>query len=407
MTNKFIGSKLKKQFSLLSFKNVKKFDIFFINKLKLSDDNFYNYKLWEELLAKKMDSKFFLFALLISCAIHFFLFKNISTLIDSSKYNISNHFLDIYFFEKIINLPDSQVESISQAIKSNDLNSSNQKIVKNILSKTLLEIDDSDLALGNPSLCENCVYETSEEHKNKDDNFGDEVNKIQMKFKVFHDVGPNKKQNINPLGQSSFKENLNSSKNHIGYVNIIFNRTDDLYLIEFDTEINGISSIYLNNLYQKSEGVINHKGLVPNKYIYIYGERIKNYVDFDWANKELKIKTKSNNLKYPLPDNAQDQLSVLFNFMFLNPLQNMNIYVTNGKKIKKYDYLYIEDGKYRLSQNNFDYIQISKISDNNDKLDLFLAKNYGFLPLKIIHTNKDLSYISQELISFQINGLEK
>lgn len=45
MTNKFIGSKLKKQFSLLSFKNVKKFDIFFINKLKLSDDNFYNYKL--------------------------------------------------------------------------------------------------------------------------------------------------------------------------------------------------------------------------------------------------------------------------------------------------------------------------------------------------------------------------
>ena len=371
------------------------------------------------MLAKRIDSKFFLFALLVSCAIHFFLFKNISTLIDSSKYNFSNHFLDIYFFEKIINLPDSQVESISQAIKSNNLNSSNQKIVKNILSKTPLEIDDSDLALGspslddsdlaldNPSLCENCVNETLEEQRNKDDSFGDEVNKIQMKFKVVHDVGPNKKQNINPLGQNSYKENLNSSKNHIGYVNILFNRTDDLYIIEFDTEINGISSIYLNNLYQKSEGVINHKGLAPNKYLYIYGEKIKNYVDFDWVNKELKIKTKSKNLKYPLPDNAQDQLSVLFNFMFLDPLKNMNIYVTNGKKFKKYDYLYIEDGKYTLDQNNFDYIQISKISDNNDKLDLFLAKDYGFLPLKIIHTNNDLSYISQELISFQINGIEK
>jgi hypothetical protein len=373
------------------------------------------------LLAKSIGNKFFLFSLLISIIIHFFLFSNISTLIHSSKIDVSKHFLDIYFFEKIINLP-SQVDSISKGIKSDDLQSSNQEIVENKYSNTALEIDDSDFVMANPNLCENCVDETAEEQENKKNNFGDEtaeeqenkknnfgdeINKIQMKFKVFHDVGPNKKQNINPFGQNSLKEDLNLSKNHIGYINIIFNRTDDRYVIEFDTEINGISSLYLNNLYQKSEGVIDHEGLVPNKYIYIYGERIKNYVDFDWVNKELRIKTKSKNKKYQLQDNAQDQLSVLFNFMFLDPLKKMNIYVTNGKKIKKYDYLYIEDGKYTLGQTNFDYIQISKSTDNDDKLDLFLAKDYGFLPLKILHTNKDLSYISQELISFQINGVEK
>lgn len=359
------------------------------------------------MLAKRIGNIFFLCALLISIIIHFFLFSNISTLIDSSKIDVSKQILDIYFFEKIINLPNSQFESISQGIKSDVLQSSNKKIVENKLSNTGFEIENSDFDLTNPVLCENCVDETFEEQENKKSNFGDEINKIQMKFKVFHDVGPNKNQNINPLGQNSLKEDLNLSKNHIGYINIIFNRSDDRYVIEFDTEINGISSLYLNNLYQKSEGVIDHEGLVPYKYLYIYGERIKNYVDFDWVNKELKIKTKSKNIKYQLQDNAQDQLSVLFNFMFLDPLKKMNIYVTNGKKIKRYDYLYIEDGKYTLGQTNFDYIQISKITDNGDKLDLFLAKDYGFLPLKILHTNKDLSYISQELISFQINGIEK
>lgn len=362
---------------------------------------------WALLLTKRSNNKFFLFTLFLSIIIHFSLFKNTLTFIDESKPDLPNNYIDIYFFENVINPSKNKFNSIPQEIKGSDSQLDKHGLKENKALNVIKEIDNSDFDFSITNSCDKCFPESKNNDVNEQKNFGEEVNNIQMRFKVFHDVGPNKKQNINPLGQTSFKDNLNSSKNHIGHVNIIFNKINDHYKIEFVTEINPIASIYLNNLYQKSEGIIDKKGLVPSKYTYAYGEKINNNVYFDWEKKELKIETKSKNLKYHLEDNAQDQLSVLFNFMFLDPLKKMNIYVTNGKKLKIYDYSYIEDGKYALDETYFDFIQISKNSDNGDKLDLFLAKDYGFLPLKILNTNKDLSYISQELVSFQINGIKK
>ena len=110
---------------------------------------------------------------------------------------------------------------------------------------------------------------------------------------------------------------------------------------------------------------------------------------------QLKIKD--------LPPQTQDQLSVLFNFMFLDPLKTMNIPVTNGKNLKLYNYLYIDEGLIELNKNSFDFVHIEKISESKEKLEFWLAKNYGFLPIKIILTEDDSSLLIQELIEFKID----
>ena len=82
----------------------------------------------------------------------------------------------------------------------------------------------------------------------------------------------------------------------------------------------------------------------------------------------------------------------------------MNIPVTNVKNLKLYNYLYIDEGLIELNKNSFDFVHIEKISEKKERLNLWLAKEYGFLPIKIIMTEEDSSLIIQELIEFQINS---
>ena len=80
----------------------------------------------------------------------------------------------------------------------------------------------------------------------------------------------------------------------------------------------------------------------------------------------------------------------------------MNIPVTNGKNLKIYHYLFSDEGVMEVIR-PFYFVHIEKISDKKERLNLWLAKEYGFLPIKIIMTEEDSSLIIQELIEFQIN----
>jgi len=57
-----------------------------------------------------------------------------------------------------------------------------------------------------------------------------------------------------------------------------------------------------------------------------------------------------------------------------------------------------------INKTRFNFVHIEKISDKKERLNLWLAKEYGFLPIKIIMTEEDSSLIIQELIEFQINS---
>lgn len=256
----------------------------------------------------------------------------------------------------------------------------------------------------NQGLCDQCLEIKTDQDGISYSAYGDSIRSIHLRFMVFHDLGPNKQQHIEPFGQKQENTTQTRTKNQIGYVDIFYTREDDRYSLEFMSDNIGLANLYLNQLYQKSSGLITKSGLQPITYQYKYGESIHREVTFDWQqnkaviNNHKRIKTKD------LPPQTQDQLSVLFNFMFLDPLKVMNIPVTNGKNLKIYHYLFSDEGVMEVNKTRFNFVHIEKISEKTEKLNLWLAKEYGFLPIKIIMTEEDSSLIIQELIEFQINS---
>ena len=255
----------------------------------------------------------------------------------------------------------------------------------------------------NSELCKDCLQLKKDTDVIDHSTYGSSIQSIHLRFMVFHDLGPNKQQRIEPFGQKPEDSIQARTKNHIGYVDIFYTREGDRYTLEFFSENIGLTNLYLNQLYQKSSGLISESGLKPLLYEYKYGERTYRQVSFDWQQKKAEINNKQQLKIKDLPPQTQDQLSVLFNFMFLDPLKTMNIPVTNGKNLKLYNYLYIDEGLIELNKNSFDFVHIEKISESKEKLEFWLAKNYGFLPIKIILTEDDSSLLIQELIEFKID----
>ena len=256
----------------------------------------------------------------------------------------------------------------------------------------------------NQGLCDQCLEIKTDQDGISYSAYGDSIRSIHLRFMVFHDLGPNKQQHIEPFGQNQQNTIQARTKNHIGYVDVFYTREDDRYSLEFMSDNIGLANLYLNQLYQKSSGLITKSGLQPITYQYKYGEVIHREVTFDWQQNTVEINNHKRIKTKDLPPQTQDQLSVLFNFMFLDPLKVMNIPVTNGKNLKIYHYLFSDEGVIEINKTRFNFVHIEKISDKSEKLNLWLAKEYGFLPIKIIMTEEDSSLIIQELIEFQINS---
>src|SRR5210317_519750 len=256
----------------------------------------------------------------------------------------------------------------------------------------------------NQGLCDQCLEIKTDQDGISNSAYGDSIRSIHLRFMVFHDLGPNKQQHIEPFGQNQQNALQARTKNHIGYVDIFYTREDDRYSLEFFSDNIGLANLYLNQLYQKSSGLITKSGLQPITYQYKYGESIHREVTIDWQQNKAVINNQKRIKTTDLPPETQDQLSVLFNFLFLDPLKVMNIPVTNGKNLKIYHYLFSDEGVMEVNKTRFNFVHIEKISDKKERLNLWLAKEYGFLPIKIIMTEEDSRLIIQELIEFQINS---
>ena len=226
-----------------------------------------------------------------------------------------------------------------------------------------------------------------------------------MQYKVFHGLAPNK-GNINNFRLFGGRNESTSVSNRseVGILNIEYSIDKDIYTITYEAKANGITSlIYSKSLVQKSEGIINEEGIQPKYYFYKYGDKLKNEAIFDWKNKKLKI-TRKNKIKFfDLVIGTQDQLSFMFQFMFLNPLKKMQIPITNAKIFKTYNYQYIEEGRMKSKIGRINYIHVAKFNyQDPERIDLWLAKDYGFLPFKVSITDEDLSTITQEIYKIQV-----
>ena len=173
---------------------------------------------------------------------------------------------------------------------------------------------------------------------------------------------------------------------------------DGSYVLKSLSEGKGLVSLFYSGLTQISEGIVTNKGLKPSKFSYQYGdeEDKAQRASFDWQATKLTLKTKKGINTVDLPAGTQDLLSFMYQFRFVPPLQQMRLSVTNGKRVRYYDYGFEGEANVQTKLGQLRSIHISRSGDEGDeRTDLWLAVDYQYLPVKIRVTEKDGDVIEQ------------
>lgn len=141
---------------------------------------------------------------------------------------------------------------------------------------------------------------------------------------------------------------------------------------------------------QRSEGLITETGLQPSLFRQKITTKNPQIATFDWVNKKATLDSGKRIEVVELPAATQDRLSFMYQFMFAPPLNEMQLSITDGKKLKTYNYEFEGEDSLSTKMGTLRTWHIAKSSRDNDaKTELWLAIDQRHLPVRIRVTEKD------------------
>lgn len=165
------------------------------------------------------------------------------------------------------------------------------------------------------------------------------------------------------------------------------------YRLQSEIQAVGIASLaFSGKRIETSIGSVTEYGLRPDSYRYEIFSKPEKFqsADFDWVNHKLTLTTAKHNETLDLPEDTQDFLSFMYQFMFVPPLDRMQHTLTNGKTLHTIDYLFVSEDALTTKFGNLNTMHIAKSSgDADEKTELWLAVDYRFIPVKILKIAKD------------------
>ncbi|MDI1363062.1 DUF3108 domain-containing protein [Methylotenera sp.] len=179
-----------------------------------------------------------------------------------------------------------------------------------------------------------------------------------------------------------------------GSARVIYQRmpNGEQYQIKSLIQAKGLISLVIPDLLQTSDGYFDELGLQPAHYLYQFGnKKDKTFsADFNWRSKKLTLHSQKGDQTFNLQDGTQDLLSFMYQFMFVPPLQNMQLNITNGKKLGVYDYTFEGEETLTTKLGDIKTVHISRMaSEGEKKTELWLALDYQHVPVKIRETSGD------------------
>lgn len=166
---------------------------------------------------------------------------------------------------------------------------------------------------------------------------------------------------------------------------------ENRYVLNSVAEATGLVSLFYTGKYEEhSEGLVTVRGLQPQSYRLKRGSGKTQVATFDWSTHTVALDSGSNHAVVPVADGTQDMLSFLYQFMFVPPLDEMLITVANGRKLKTYAYDFAGEEQVDTRMGKLRTFHIAKaVADSDDKMEIWLAADYRYLPVKIRQTEKD------------------
>ena len=191
----------------------------------------------------------------------------------------------------------------------------------------------------------------------------------------------------------------------VGKATINYNLIDgSRYQLKWLTEGRGLAALIFPDLLQTSEGTLTKTGLQPSKYVYQFGDKADKTrtANFDWPNKIATLETSKGTQTVDLDAGTQDLLSFMYQFMFVAPLQTMQINIATGKKLAIYDYSFEGEENLNIKIGELKTIHIVHSgAETDEKTELWLAIDYQYIPVKIRKIEKNGDVV--EMVATRIN----
>lgn len=188
-----------------------------------------------------------------------------------------------------------------------------------------------------------------------------------------------------------------------------FTRSGDHYRIESLSKPVGLLALFKPDTLQVvSEGDITPQGLRPQSFVYKRSrETLKNTAaDFDWPQSTLMLSDRYGQRFEPLPADAQDRLSALYQFRyvsFLRERKEVTMHITNGSKIDTRQYLIHPRQTLEVPLGTLETIYLSTAPQETAwKTEIWLSVDNGNFPCKIVLTEDNGDKLSQVLTALSI-----
>ncbi len=118
---------------------------------------------------------------------------------------------------------------------------------------------------------------------------------------------------------------------------------------------------------------------------------------FDWNAQTLTKQYQGDKATEPLPPNAQDRLSFLLALSLLpgSKTDTASYSIADGKGLSRHTYKLIGRERVKTPVGEFDTIKVARQGDEHETVEVWLAAQYGYIPVRVLDVEKDGTRMEQ------------
>jgi len=194
----------------------------------------------------------------------------------------------------------------------------------------------------------------------------------------------------------------------VAVANETFEAKDGQYRIVSESHAIGLLALFAPHPVRvTSSGQLTGEGLTPQHFESRRGENDPRQIraEFDWKEARLKVARSGKNETLPLPPGTQDQLSIMYQFMFLAPdrPQVLNLSRTNGRRLEQHRYTVRTGVEIETPLGRMATVHLVKEHQPEEEgVEIWLAPQHRYLPMKLLILDDDGSRYEQVMTKLEI-----
>lgn len=177
------------------------------------------------------------------------------------------------------------------------------------------------------------------------------------------------------------------------------------YQLDSEAEATGMLALLNLGIYsQQSRGKLGPQGITPEHYREMRGENRRHHyiAEFDYSNYTLQLGQADSLKNVEFSIGAQDQLSFIYQLALKAPLPaSITLPVATGRKYALYTIDNLGEKKLRtpLGELNTLHLSRQKRQPKDESIDIWLAIDFNYVPVKIVMTDRKGDTYSQVIRS--------